>query len=140
MSPKQFRTFIQPALKAQCDTWHRKGAYALLHCDGNIDAILFDVVKGGIDAYQCIDVQAGMDMAKVKREVGQQICLIGNVNLKVLEKGTEREVVEDALRCVNAAAPSGGYILSPSANVSLGTNLTNYFVMIKTAKKYGRYS
>lgn len=140
MSPKQFRTFIQPALKAQCDTWHKRGAYALLHCDGNIDAILFDVVKGGIDAYQCIDVQAGMDIAKVKREVGQKICLIGNANLKILEKGTEREVAEDALRCVNAAAPGGGYVLSPSANVSLGTNLTNYFVMIKTARKYGRYS
>jgi len=139
MSPKHFHEFVEPALKRQCDTWHSKGVWAILHSDGNTNSILDHMVDGGIDAYQCIDVQAGMDLADVKRRVGSRICLIGNVALQILEKGTPLEIEGEVKRCMRSAALGGGYVLSPSANVSIGTNASNYLQMIKVAKKLGKY-
>ena len=139
MSPKHFHEFVEPALKRQCDTWHNKGVWAILHSDGNTDSILDHMVDGGIDAYQCIDVQAGMNLSEVKRRIGEKVCLIGNVALQILEKGTPSEVGGEVERCIRSAASGGGYILSPSANVSVGTNASNYLHMINAAKKLGKY-
>jgi uroporphyrinogen decarboxylase len=97
------------------------------------------MVDGGIDAYQCIDVQAGMDLVEVKRRIGEKVCLIGNVALQILEKGATGEVEGEVRRCIDSAALGGGYVLSPSANVSVGTNASNYMYMIEVAKKYGKY-
>jgi len=37
-------------------------------------------------------------------------------------------------------APRGGYVLCPGGEISRGTPLENIEMMIKTAKKYGKYS
>jgi hypothetical protein len=139
MSPKHFHEFIEPALRRQCDAWHKRGVWAILHSDGNTNSILNHMVDGGIDAYQCIDVQAGMDLSEVKLRIGERVCLIGNVALQILEKGAPHEVEGEVKRCIRSAANGGGYVLSPSANVSIGTNAANYLHMIKVAKKLGNY-
>jgi len=139
MSPKHFHEFVEPALRRQCDAWHKRGAWAILHSDGNTRSIMDHMVEGGIDAYQCIDVQAGMDLSEVKQRIGDKVCLMGNVALQILEKGTHSEVRGEVERCIRSAASGGGYVLSPSANVSIGTNASNYLHMIEVAKRIGKY-
>jgi len=139
MSPAKFRSFVKPALMRQIDAFNRKGAFAILHSDGNIAAILRDVVDAGIDAYQGIDVMAGMDLKAVKEEYGGRTCLIGNVNPRIIEFGTKEEVKREVLRCIEDGAHDGGYILSASANISNNSNADNFLCMLDYARKIGRY-
>ena len=139
MSARHFREFVKPALKRQVKAFKKRGAFALLHSDGNIDPLLPDVVDAEIDACQGIDYQANMDLERVKRDFGEKNCLMGNVSLRVLEDGSEEDVVNDVLRCIRTAAPGGGYVLSASANVSVGTNVRNFLLMIETTRKYSKY-
>jgi len=139
MSPSLFRKFVKPALKKQCDEFKKKGAFAVLHSDGNIESLLPDIVDAGIDAYQGIDVMAGMSLKKVKEMYGDKICLVGNVDPRVIEFGTKEDVAREVDRCLREGAPSGGYVLSASANISICTNAENFFYMIEYAKRKGVY-
>ncbi|MBS7617028.1 hypothetical protein KEJ25_00175, partial [Candidatus Bathyarchaeota archaeon] len=135
-SPEMFRRFIKPALKSQCDAFKRRGAFAILHSDGNITPILSDVVDAGINAYQGIDVTAGMSLKWVKQNYGDRICLVGNVDPRVLEFGKQEDVIAEVERCIREGGRRG-HILSASANISINTNAENFLLMVDYAKKRG---
>jgi len=139
MSPQMFRRFVKPALSRQASAFANKGAYPILHSDGNIMSLLPDVVDAGVRAYQGIDVMAGMDLKRVKRSFGDRLCLIGNVDPRVIEFGTEADVEMEVQRCLRDAGAGGGFILSASANVSANSNTGNFVHMLQYAKRIGRY-
>ncbi|MBS7648693.1 hypothetical protein KEJ17_03480 [Candidatus Bathyarchaeota archaeon] len=138
-SPEMFRKFVKPALKKQCDAFKRRGAFAVLHSDGNITPILSDVVEAGINAYQGIDVIAGMSLRYVKENYGDKICLVGNVDPRILEFGKPEDVATEVERCLLEGGLKG-YVLSASANISANTNADNFLYMIEYAKKRGVYA
>lgn len=138
LSPEMFRRFVKPALKKQCDAFKRRGAFAILHSDGNITSILSDVVDAGVNAYQGIDVTAGMSLKWVKQNYGDRICLVGNVDPRVLEFGKSEDVIAEVERCIREGGDRG-YVLSASANISINTNAENFLLMVDYAKKRGAY-
>ncbi|MEM2850075.1 MAG: uroporphyrinogen decarboxylase family protein, partial [Candidatus Bathyarchaeia archaeon] len=138
LSPEMFRRFVKPALKKQCDAFKRRGAFAVLHSDGNITSILSDVVDAGINTYQGIDVTAGMSLKWVKQNYGDRICLVGNVDPRVLEFGKSEDVIAEVERCIREGGDRG-YVLSASANISINTNAENFLLMVDYAKKRGAY-
>lgn len=139
MSPAMFRRFVKPALRRHADAFKKKGVFVVLHSDGYIMPILADVVDAGISAYQGIDAIAGMNLRKVKEEFGNKICLVGNVDPRVIEFGTKEEVEREVDRCLREGGKEG-YVLSASANISVNTNAENFVHMINYAKQRGVYS
>lgn len=139
MSPQMFRRFVKPALARQASAFASKRAYPILHSDGNILSLLPDIIDAGVRAYQGIDVMAGMDLKRVKQSFGDRLCLIGNVDPRVIEFGTKADVDTEVQRCMRDAAAGGGFILSTSANVSANSNTDNFVHMLQYAKRIGRY-
>ena len=139
MSPDMFRKFVKPALEAHCKAFKKKGAFVILHSDGNISPLLKDIVEAGVDAYQGIDVMAGMDLGEIKAKYGDRICLVGNVDPRVIEFGSKEDVKREVDRCLSQAGPGGGYILSASANISANTNFKNFIHMLEYARRRGKY-
>jgi len=139
MSPAMFRRFVKPALERHADAFKKKGAFVVLHSDGYIMPLLKDVVDAGINAYQGIDAIAGMSLKKVKEEFGSKICLVGNVDPRIIEFGTKEEVEKEVDRCLKEGGKEG-YILSASANISVNTNAENFVHMVNYAKQKGVYS
>lgn len=140
MPPRFFRRFVKPALKRQCEAFKRRGGFALLHSDGNIAAVLDDLVEVGVDAYQGIDVEAGMDLSEVKRRIGEKVCLIGNVSPVILEHGSTEDVRREVSRCLSAGAPGGGYVLSASANISVCKHAEGFLEMARLLSERGKYA
>ncbi|MGC9202175.1 MAG: uroporphyrinogen decarboxylase family protein [Thermoproteota archaeon] len=139
MSPAMFRRFVKPALERHANAFKKKGAFVVLHSDGYIMPLLKDVVDAGINAYQGIDAIAGMSLRKVKEEFGSKICLVGNVDPRVIEFGTKEDVEREVDRCLREGGKEG-YVLSASANISVNTNAENFVHMINYAKQKGVYS
>jgi len=134
MSIEMFRKFVKPALRREVDAFKRKGAFVVLHSDGYIMPILPDIVDTGVDAYQCIDVIAGMKMWEVKEKFGDKICLVGNVDPRIIEYGTKNDVEKEVERCLREGGREG-YILSASASCVLNNNAENYIYMINYVKR-----
>ena len=79
-------------------------------------------------------------MKEVRRLVGENIALIGNVNCGLLQTGTEEECRRDVLRSLSQGMEAGkGYVFATSNCAYTGLPLTRYEMMIELWRKYGDY-
>jgi len=139
ISPAHYREFVLPYLRSMVNAFHKRGAFVLLHSDGNINAILEEIVGTGIDALHPLQRRAGMDIAEVKEKFGDKICIIGNVDVThVLPFGTKEEIVNQTKECISVAAPGGGYVLASDHSLT-GISLERANLMFETGRKYGKY-
>jgi len=139
MSPIMFKEFVKPALRKQVEAFKRKGGFTILHSDGNVWELLPDIVDTGLDAYQGIDIEARMDLGKVKEYYGDKVCLIGNVDPRIIEFGDKKSLLKEVNRCLRQGAPGGGYVFSTSANLSICKNAENFIQMLSYVKKRRKY-
>ncbi|NUQ71088.1 MAG: hypothetical protein HUU17_09735 [Chthonomonadales bacterium] len=139
LSPRQFSEFVTPYLARLLQGERDLGFYTIKHTDGNIMPILDQLVQANPHALHSIDPQAGVDIAEVKRLVGDRVCLIGNVNCGLLDSGTEEEVVENVRYSLRHGMPGYGYIFSTSNCVYTGMRLSRYELMLDTWRQYGNY-
>ena len=90
-----------------------KDVPVFLHTDGDIRDILPMIVDCGFDGLQSLQPSAGVDIEEVKREYGDRICLMGNMDLdKLMTFGSPAEVAEQAKWLCDNIGPGGGFILS----------------------------
>ncbi|HSV74432.1 MAG TPA: uroporphyrinogen decarboxylase family protein [Chthonomonadales bacterium] len=137
LSPRQFSEFVTPYLARLVRGQRDLGFHVIKHTDGNIMPILDQLVQAEPHALHSIDPQAGVDIAEVKRLVGDRVCLIGNVNCGLLDSGTDAEVVENARYALESGMPGGGYIFSTSNCVYTGMRLARYELMLDAWRQYG---
>ena len=140
ISPKHWTEIVYPELRRVVENFHKRGVPVLIHSDGNITSLLHGIVKAGIDAVQPLEPTAGMRLREVKREYGDKICLIGNIDVAyTLASGTIEEVVEEVKTAIKDAAYGGGYILGSGHTIHDSVSPQNFVAMIKATKKYGKY-
>ncbi len=138
-SPSMFSEFVAPYLAQIIKAYRDLGFYTIKHTDGNIMPILDQMVQCNPHAIHSIDPQAGVDLAQVKRLVGDKVCLIGNVNCGLLQTGTEDEVVADVRRALHQGMPGYGYIFSTSNCIYTGMPLERYELMNRIWWEEGIY-
>jgi len=139
LSPAQFSEFVTPYLADLIAGYRQMGFCAIKHTDGNIMAILDQLVQANPHALHSLDPQAGVDIAEVKRLCGDRVCLIGNVNCGALDTGTDEEVVESARYALKHGMPGGGYVFSTSNCIYTGMRLARYELMLDVWRKEGSY-
>jgi len=92
------------------------------------------------DAIRSLDPQGGVSIPAVREIVGDDICLIGNVNCGLLQTGTEEECKADILRSLKQGMARGkGYVFSTSNCVYTGLSLERYELMNRLWREYGNY-
>jgi len=112
-SPEMFDEFVTPYLKELIDGYRELGYYSIKHTDGNIMPILEQMVSCGPDALHSLDPQGGVDLAEVKRLVGDRVALCGNVNCGLLQTGSDEECRQDVLRCLRDGMKDGrGFVFA----------------------------
>jgi uroporphyrinogen decarboxylase len=139
LSPRQFGEFVTPYLAGLIQGYRDLGFYTIKHTDGNIMPILDQLAQANPHALHSLDPQAGVDIAEVKRRVGGQACLIGNVNCGLLDTGSDEEVIQSARYALQHGMPGGGYIFSTSNCVYTGMRLARYELMLEVWRREGNY-
>lgn len=135
-----FGTLIAPYLKAVLDGYREMGYYSIKHTDGNIMPILKEIADCGPDAIHSLDPQGGVSLPEVRNIVGEDICLIGNVNCALLQTGSDAECDADVLRALREGMATGrGYVFSTSNCAYTGLPLARYERMIELWRQYGNY-
>ncbi len=139
LSPAMFDDFITPYLKALIAGYRELGMYVIKHTDGNIMPIIDRLVEAQPHALHSLDPQGGVDIAEVKKQYGDKICLIGNVNCGLMDTGTDEEVIESARYALKHGMPGGGYIFSTSNCVYTGMDLKRYDMILDIWRAEGNY-
>lgn len=139
LSPAWFDEFITPYLADLIRGYRRQGWYVIKHTDGNIMPILDALLLGEPHALHSLDPQGGIDMAVIKKQVGDRVCLIGNVNCGLLDTGTDEECIASARYALKHGMPGGRYIFSTSNCIYTGMDLRRYDLILDVWRKEGNY-
>jgi uroporphyrinogen-III decarboxylase len=138
MSPKTFTELLQPCYQRLTESIHDRGGKIILHTDGQITPLLDFIVGCGFDGLHCLEPAAGVDLADIKKKVGDKLCLFGNIDMAILSNGTESEVEKAVKYAIKTAGPNGGYVVSPE-NTIYTVKIKLLKAMIEAVHKYGKY-
>jgi len=139
MSPQKFRELLLPAYRIITDAVHEKGGKIVLHTDGQVTPLLDFVVDCGFDGLHSLEPTAGVDIALVKKKVGDKLCLMGNIDVAHdLTYGTKEEVFSSVKYAIKTAGPGGGFIVS-AANMHPHVKVPNLKWMVEATREYGNY-
>lgn len=135
-----FDELITPYLKGVIDGYRELGYYSIKHTDGNIMPILKQMADCGPDAIHSLDPQGGVRIPEVRKIVGDDMCLIGNVNCGLLQTGTDEECDADVMRALREGMANGrGYVFATSNCAYTGLPLERYERMNALWRQYGHY-
>jgi uroporphyrinogen decarboxylase len=140
INPRDLKNIMFPFLAREIAAIKRTGTPVVIHSDGNTMPVFDDIVALGIDGYQAIEPDAGMDIAYIKERYGDNLCLLGNVDCgNTLTHGSPRQVEAEAKHVIESAASGGGLILGSSNSIHDGVKLENFLTMIRRGEKFGKY-
>jgi uroporphyrinogen decarboxylase len=136
ISPRMWRKFILPC--------HRRIVDALdvpvvWHSDGNVEPLLPMAIEAGFAGFHGLEPAAGMDLARIKREFGQDLVLIGNVDVRVLCDSDLEAVRGEVDRCMEQGAPGGGYMIATCNSIFEGMDPAAVAEMFRYQGEVGVY-
>lgn len=140
------RTFIAPAdfeeLVVPCyrHIVEKAGVPVIWHSDGYITPLLDAAVKAGLAGVHSLEPKAGVNMAEVKRDYGDRLVLVGNVDCGEALSQSDLEIVrQEVRRCLEEAKQGGRYILSDSNSIHEGCDSEAVSEMYRYTREIGRY-
>lgn len=136
-SNEMYRSLLQKYHKKAVAWAHDHGIYARLHSCGDIMPLLPDIMDTGIDALNPIEIKAGMDVFKIKKDYGDRLVLHGGINAVLWD---DKEAIVEAIRqAVPVLKENGGYIFASDHSIPNSVSLENMRSIINTVKEVGKY-
>ena len=139
MSLSMYRETIYPAHKRLYDFAHSHGLPVIHHTDGLIDSLIPQLIEGGVDCLQPLEIKAGMDLVKVKRAYGDKIAFIGGMDARELISNDLGRVKRELESKLPAAMAGGGYVLQVDHSVSHQVDYETYRYFVEEGLRIGTY-
>ncbi len=136
MSDKQFKKFYWPTLKAVMVGLIEGGCIPFPALEGHWGSrleIIQDIPKG-----KTMWMVDQTDMAKAKKTLGKNACLIGNVSSSMLKLATPDEVKAYCKKLIDTAGKGGGFIMGNGAFFD-EAKPENIKAMVDFTREYGVY-
>ena len=145
LPPSYFREFVFPYLCEIVEIIHEYGAHARIHCHGKIGRVIDMMLDSGADGLDPCEAppDGDIELSDLKKKCAGKMVIFGNLELKLLERGTPDDVRRAVRNCMKAAKEGGGYVILPTAapiNIPLlESTAENYKTFISTALEEGVY-
>jgi uroporphyrinogen decarboxylase len=121
VSPAMYRRFIKPCHKRIFDFIHSKtNAKVFYHSCGSVLDLIPDFIEEGVDALNPVQRSAAqMDIDRLKREYGKDICFWGGgIDIqRQLPVLTPAQIEEEVKRTIDVMAPGGGFVFFATHNI-----------------------
>jgi uroporphyrinogen decarboxylase len=125
ISPDIYRNFVLPYHRQLVNYFSEKRTGITLHICGY-----------GISA---LSIDCPSSLKKLMKVSNRKLVIIGNVDILLFKDGTKKQIEAATKRCIDAAAPYSGYVLSSACEIPPTAALENIDHFIKFAHDYGRY-
>lgn len=136
MSPKCWKTMIQPGEQQEYDLIKRYGKDVFIHSCGNIVKIMEELTQMGVDALNPVQPEC-MDLSELKRLYGDKIAFYGGISTqRTLPNGTPEQVARETEQTIKLMSVHGGYITAPSQEIQVDVPYENLRALIDTARAH----
>jgi len=137
-SPEYWRKYFKPGVKQMVDVCHDHGLPVIYHGCGNVTRIFEDFIEIGVDAYNPLEVKAGLDAVDLRRKYGHGIAFCGNMDVVTWARGNEEELKRAVLTKLNVAK-GGGYIFQSDHSLPSDVSGENYDYVVNLVREHGKY-
>lgn len=134
----QYREFVKPYATELTEAIHEAGGLNVYHICGDTSKITRDMVETGCDMMSVDNI---VSMEEVKREVGDRVPILGNVDpVGVLLMGSREEIHRKVKEVIRQAWDSPkGYILASGCDITQNVPVESVDAFMEAARKYGKY-
>jgi uroporphyrinogen decarboxylase len=140
MSPDMYRELIYPHFVRLISYAKKRGLKVIKHSDGDLRAVIDDLVNSGIDCLDPIDERGNMFLDELKAKYGDRIAFKGNVDcVETLVSKPPEEVRRETARCILRGSIGGGHIISSSNSIHSGVSPVNYRAFLDAVRELGAY-
>ena len=132
-----YRELLKPFHQRAIDWGHAHGCYVRLHSCGNIMPLVPELVSMGLDGLNPMEVKAGMQPEKLKREYGDKLLFHGGTNAAVWHRP---EIILPQIReLIPVMKENGGYVFASDHSIPSQVSLKDFTEIIRTYKEVGTY-
>ncbi|MBN1224707.1 MAG: hypothetical protein JXB23_15785 [Candidatus Aminicenantes bacterium] len=136
VSEEMWREFVFPLHRRIID---ELDVPLIWHSDGDFQSFLPVAVEAGFIGIHALEPDVGMDLGIIKQKFGDKLVLVGNVDTQVLFKSDLAAVHREVERCMQQAAPGGGYMFASCNSIFPGMNPAAVREMYRYAAEIGEY-
>ena len=140
MSPDMYRELIMPAHKKTIDYFHSRNLPVIMHSCGFVEPLLPHMVEAGIDCLQVMEVKAGMDPLRIKKNFGTKIALCGGMDARNLVANDVPAINAELQEKIPELMKGSGYILHSDHSVPTTTEYETYKSFVREGKRLGTYT
>lgn len=139
MSPAMFEEIILPHDAAVVAAIRQAGACCVKHTDGDIRKIMDALVSTGLNGLGPLQDVPGMELDGVLRRYEGHVAVMGNVDVDLLARGSEADVVAAVRRLLREVSAVGPHIMSSGNTIASCVRPENYLAMVRTTREDGVY-
>lgn len=138
-SPQMYKELLFPFHKRLCDLAHAHGSQVIYHSDGDVTTAIPLLLEAGIDCLHPLEVKAGMDILEVKKQYGEQLALMGNIDARLFQENDVARLEKEIRNKVDFAMQGSGYIFHSDHSIPPGTLLNTYHSARDLIGQIGNY-
>jgi uroporphyrinogen decarboxylase len=136
-SPSFLEEKYFPRLKELFAPAKEKGIKVIFHSDGNLNAIIDDLIESGIDALNPLEKLADMDIVNIRKKY-PKLALVGGIDCsELLPFGTYEDIKNEVERIVKSIGSYGGILLGSTSEIHNGIPPENCKYLYETIKELG---
>ncbi len=139
MSPDMYREIVMPGHKKMFDFAHSHGLKVIVHSCGYIYPLIPYMIEAGMDCLQVIEIKAGMDPIKIKKEYGDKIAMFGGMDARNLVANNIDTIREELKTKIPVLKEDFGYILHSDHSIPDTCNYETYRFFVDEGLKLGTY-
>jgi len=135
LSPDFFRAHLFPWIGRINEAAATIDAPLIYHSDGKLYDVFDDLAAIGVKGLQPLEPKS-MDPLAIQRRWPGKFCLIGNIDLDLMARGTPDQVEQHVREKIGRLNTEGRYIVGVSNTVPDYVKFENYVRMIETVNSY----
>ena len=138
-APETYRELLMPAHKLICDCFKSRDLPMILHtCGYNMEFMpLF--IETGFDCIQPLEVKAGNDMLKLKKDYGDRLAFMGGIDVRAMASEDPDVIVREISAKIPVMKQGGGYIYHSDHSVPDNVSFQQYCRTMELVAEHGKF-
>ncbi|PIW12712.1 MAG: hypothetical protein COZ06_05995 [Armatimonadetes bacterium CG_4_10_14_3_um_filter_66_18] len=138
-SAAMHREFLVPAHKRICDVFKARGKWMILHCCGYKMDFMDGFLETGFDCIQPLEVKAGNDMLKLKRDYGDRLSFMGGIDARCMANPDPAAIEREIASKLPGMKQGGGYVYHSDHSVPDDVSFAQYTRVMELVHEYGTF-
>lgn len=140
MSPKMYKEIVWPAHKKTFDYGHSLGLPIIVHSCGLVESLVPGLIEAGMDCLEAMEVKAGMDLVKLKKQFGERIAFMGGMDVRTMVANDYKAIRAELEKKLPTAMENGGYILHSDHSIPQQVEYETYKCFLEYGLEMGIYN